>query len=74
MGDVFTTVLQDPVEPTNTLLGGDRCGPPGRPLARRGSRPAGRPAPGRRARRPRLRPARRGGLVYTDDTAPPVEG
>jgi spermidine synthase len=70
MGDVFTTVLQDPMEPTNSLLvatdapaGAARlraaapCLPPDlRPLAELASR--------------RLRPAERGGRVYTDDRAP----
>src|ERR1044072_2716688 len=70
MASAFPTVLRDPLEPTNTLLGGGA----GRVSAQR----PGRAGPPRRGgRRPRAwagaaRPAPRlpGGEVYSDDRAP----
>jgi spermidine synthase len=70
MGDVFTTVLDDPIEPTNSLLvATDAPAGPGRlRAAARGLPPDLGPVAELAARR--LRPARRGGQVYTDDRAP----
>jgi spermidine synthase len=70
MGDVFTTVLQDPVEPTNSLLVATDApaGPDRLRAAARGLPADLRPVAELAARR--LRPARRGGRVYTDDRAP----
>jgi spermidine synthase len=70
LGDVFTTVLRDPVEPTNSLLvATDAPAGPGRLRAAAARLPADlRPVAELAA--DRLRPARRGGQVYTDDRAP----
>jgi len=70
MGDVFTTVLADPVEPTNSLLVATDApaGPQRLRAAARGLSADLRPVAELAARR--LRPARRGGRVYTDDRAP----
>jgi spermidine synthase len=70
MGDVFTTVLHDPMEPTNSLLVATDApaGPARLRAAAHGLPPDLRSVAELAARR--LRPARRGGLVYTDDRAP----
>ncbi len=70
MGDVFTTVLTDPAEPTNSvLIATDAPVGPGRLRAAERTMPVQlRPVAELAARR--LRPARRGGMVYTDDRAP----
>jgi spermidine synthase len=70
MGDVFSTVLDDPMESTNSLLVATdaRAGP-----ERLRAAAAGLPAdlrPGAELAARRLRAARRGGRVYTDDRAP----
>jgi spermidine synthase len=70
MGDVFSTVLDDPVESTNSLLVATDA-PAGPERLRAAAR--GLPAdlrPGAELAARRLRPARRGGRVYTDDRAP----
>jgi spermidine synthase len=70
MGEVFPTVLRDPIEPTNTLLVGTEA-----PATARQLREAARELP--RELRPvataaaaRLGPPLGGGAVYTDDKAP----
>ena len=67
----FTTVLRDPVEPTNTLLAGSDAAGAGPARLRAAARGLPRElAPVALASAARLRPAPRGGDVYTDDLAP----
>ena len=67
---VFAEVARDPLEPTNTILmGSDAPLTPGRLVAAARTLPTDlRPLALRAAAR--LRPALRGGTVYTDDRAP----
>ena len=67
---VFKHVARDPMEPTNTILmGSDAPLSPGRLLAAAGRLDPDLRGPATRAAA-RLRPALRGGEVYTDDKAP----
>jgi spermidine synthase len=70
MGAVFATVVRDPSEPTNTVVMAARGPLSGVRLAGNVPRlpPALRPVAVQTAAR--LRPALRGGRVYTDDVAP----
>jgi spermidine synthase len=70
MGEVFATVLRDPVKSTNTvLLGADAVASAGAMRGASRSQPADL-ATVTTAAAGRLAPALRGGAVYTDDRAP----
>jgi spermidine synthase len=68
-GSVFPTVLSDPVEPTNSVLVAGR-GPSAARVRAAASRAAPALRPVAQAAARRLRPAPRGGPVWTDDRAP----
>ena len=70
MGDVFTHVMRDPIEPTNTLIVASRRPlSPSRIRAALPTLPAGLRRTASSAAN-RLAPPLRGGRVYTDDEAP----
>ncbi|MDQ3588292.1 MAG: fused MFS/spermidine synthase [Actinomycetota bacterium] len=70
MGDVFTHVMRDPIEPTNTLIVASRRPlSPGRIRAALPSLPPGLRRTASNAAT-RLAPPLKGGRVYTDDEAP----
>jgi hypothetical protein len=70
MGRVFTTVLRDPVKPTNTVLAGTDAPASARTMdAATRSMPPDLAAVTAQAAS-RLAPALRGGDIYTDDRAP----
>ena len=70
MAEVFPHVMRDPMEPTNTLIVGSHAPLTAARLARRARRfPAALRAVALESARS-IRPALRGGAVYTDDKAP----
>ena len=70
MRSVFPTVLGDPITPTNTLLVAGRTPPTEARLRAMAAQLPGLIQSEARASSRRLRPAARGGRVYTDDHAP----
>jgi hypothetical protein len=70
MGRAFPHIARDPVEPTNTLLVASRSPVTSAGLVRAAGRLPSALRPLALGSASRLRPALRGGAVYTDDRAP----
>jgi spermidine synthase len=70
MGEVFASVLRDPIEDTNTLIVASETPPSAERLAREAEQLPEELRPLARAAARRLGPPLRGGTVYTDDKAP----